>query len=418
MTPSTRRNALTLTLGATLAAASTVVGCGPSEAPPPPALAPEPSAADPCAFPAAPAATLDETAWQLFVAATCPSTGGHPLTFENWTEQSCFQDPANCPGEASAQRQLHASHLAVALAAVEGLPKNECSPMTGTSKAGPPPDSLKPFVPSNLSADAVFCEEVFVNDAEAAYIREPALGQSLLTLPQQAAYVASGQKIDFPAAAVEIKADWLPIGALDPTAFDCSKPTPELYTEVINGECYALVGMHISSKLFPNWLWATFEPQFPATNPNRCKPDLYSSCSDGFGSDPAASTGEATQQTPALKALMDAANLAPAFRNYRLVDVQDDFVDAETTKLGNSFVEFNAQVPAQQASCITCHFYAQFDSGQTPPCENPNFGPFPASGSFQGSPATGQPALPPGAWQNQDFSWLLGILSQPPCSQG
>lgn len=396
------RNAVVLALVGLAALA--FAGCGQDPTPPSPTPAPTPApVADACAFPTAPAATLEETAWQLFVAANCPSPGSpHPLTFENWTEQSCLQNPGSC-GEAAAakQRRLHASHLKENLA--NGL-SGDCSAMTTVASAKANAPSLVPFVPTNLAPGAQFCEEVFVNDSEAGYIQQPAPGHSLLTLTQQAAYVKSGSTIAFPTAAVEIKADWVPVNALSPAAFDCSKPSPEIYTETINGVCYALTGIHISSKLFPNWLWATFEPQFTATNPNRCKPDLYNSCSDPWGSNPAQSTGQPTQITPALAALMDQAKLAPAFRNYRLVGVQNDFVNSNTTPLGNSFVEFNAEVAAQQASCITCHSYARFDSSQTPPTENPNFGPFP------GDPATGQsPAAQP-PWQSQDFSWLLGIL--------
>lgn len=407
------RNAVVLALVGL--AALTFAGCGYQDPTPPPP-APTPAAtpasapvADACAFPTAPAATLEETAWQLFVASTCPTTGAHPLTFENWTEQSCLLNPGSCGGDTAAKkRRLHASHLKENLA--HGL-AGDCSPMTTVASAQKNAPSLVPFVPTNLASGAQFCEEVFVNQPEVDYIQQPAPGQSLLTLTQQAAYVASGATISFPTSAVEIKADWVPANALNPAAFDCSKPSPDIYTEVINGICYALTGVHISSKLYPNWLWATFEPQFTATNPNRCKPDLYNSCSDPWGSHPAESTGQPTQITPALAALMDQARLAPAFRNYRLVGVQNNFVDSNTTPLGNSFVEFNAEVPAQQASCITCHSYARFDSSQTPPQENPNFGPFP------GDPATGQsPAAQP-PWQSQDFSWLLGILPQQASTQ-
>ncbi|HET9766925.1 MAG TPA: hypothetical protein VFS60_08760 [Thermoanaerobaculia bacterium] len=388
-------------LAIALVVALTCAGC-PKE-PPPPAPTPTPvptAVADACAFPTAPAATLEETAWQIFVAATCPATGTHPLTFENWTEQTCLQNPASCTGEAAAKRQLHMSHLQAGL--LGGIPAGDCGAMTDAKAAKG--TSLAPFVPQNLAAGAKFCEEVFVNEAEVGYIQQPAPDQSLLTLTQQAAYVAGGATITFPTAAIEIKADWVPVNALSPAAFDCNNPTPDVYTEVINGDCYALSGIHVSSKLFPNWLWATFEPQFAGTNPNRCKPDLYSSCSDPWGSNPATSTGDKTELTAPLAALMDQAKLAAALRNYRLVGVQNDFVNANTTPLGNSFVEFNAQVPALQASCITCHSYAQFNSSTTPPQENPNFGPFP------NDPPTGQsPAAQP-PWKSQDFSWLLGIL--------
>ena len=178
--------------------------------------------------------------------------------------------------------------------------------------------------------------------------------------------------------------------------------------ETIGGKCYALAGIHISSKLYPNWLWATFEPQNTTTNPNRCNPKLYARCNDPWGSNPAASTGKPTAATKNLTNLMDQAGLAPEFRNYRLVGVQVEYDQPKGTHgLGNSFTEYNAQVGAQQASCITCHSYAMMNTaGTTPtPTENPNFGPFP------GTPAVGQPGQPPaGTWVRQDFSWLLGIM--------
>ncbi len=393
------RKAVVLSLAAW--AALTFAGC--SRGVKPPNLAPA-SSPLPCAeFPTKPAATLEETAWQIFVAATCPN----PVpVFETWVEQNNLNLP---PGEAAGKRHLHRSVLQAALAG--GLPSNDCGPMMTVPSAQQQAPSLVPFVPTNLANGAKFCEEVFANPAEVAYIREPVPGNSsysLLTLPGQAAYVKDVKPIEFPTKAIEIKADWLPASSLNPAAFDCKQASPDLHTETINGTCYALVGLHISSKLYPNWLWATFEPQFSASNPNRCKPSLYSSCNDPWGSSPAKSTGEKTGVTPALAKLMDEAGFprASAFRNYRLVGVQTGFVHKDTAPilLGNSFTEFNAGVGAQQASCITCHSYARFDSSKTPPQENPNFGPFP------GEPPVGpsHPAKAP--WQSQDFSWMLGIL--------
>lgn len=398
------RGALALPVAGVLAVAIAAVGPDrPSAAAPPAAAKP---ASDPCAFPAIAGLSSEETAWRIFVAATCPASGGMPLTFENWTEQSNLSASPSAAA-ATARHHLHGSLLA---AAHRGIPSGDCGAMTGTS-ASPAPPSLQPFVPKNLSAGAQFCEEVFVNDSEASYVREPAKGSSLLTLTQQAAYLSGGHTIKFPKAAIEIKADWLPMNALNAPAFDCKTPTPGLYTEVIDGTCYALVGMHISSKLHPKWLWATFEPQIAATNPNRCNPKLYSFCSDSWGSSPAKSSGKSTAQTPALKKLMAGAGLAAAFQNYRLVGIQTDFRDSKMTHMGNSFVEFNAGVPAQQASCITCHSYAQLNTAVTPPVENPNFGNFPGTPAV-GVPVTKQPPVPPGTWQSQDFSWLLGIQPQ------
>lgn len=358
----------------------------------------KPADVDACAFPTTATGSPEQLAWQIFVAAMCKSPDGsaYPLVFENWTEQTCISNPSapEC-GKDSDARQLHGSVLKTA-----GLPSGDCNAMATKTTKGLDP-SLLPFIPTNLAKGAKFCEEVFANQAEIAYIRE----KSLTTLAGQAAALP----IQFPTEAIEIKVDWLPVDALSTPEFSCDEPSDEIYTETINGDCYAMVGLHISSKLYPNWLWATFEPQFAATNPNRCNPDLYNSCSDPWGSDPATSTGEPTNRTPALEQLMRAAKLPKAFENYRLVGVQTDYVDAQTTLLGNSFVELNAEVPAQQASCITCHSYAQFDDSQTPPVENPNFGAFPKTPPT-GTPVTQQPPVPPGSWQSQDFSWMLGIM--------
>jgi hypothetical protein len=280
--------------------------------------------------------------------------------------------------------------------------------MTTTSNA---PKELLPFVPKNLSSGARFCEEVFADPNEARFVKAPAAGAALTNLSGQVAYAAGAGNIAFPTPSVEIKADWLPAGSVG-NAFNCTTPPDGLYVENVSGECYALVGIHISSKLLPNWLWATFEPQNTMTNPNRCNPDLYNSCNDPWGSNPATSTGANTGLTPALASLMTSANLPKALQNYRLVAAQSSYVAANNApvQLGNSFVEFNAQVLPHEASCMTCHSYAMVS---TKAQENPNFGPFPGL-PFIGTPGQAPPPAGGGTWVNQDFSWMLGIMPANP----
>lgn len=370
-----------------------------------------------CSLPTTPAASPEQTAWQIFTAVNCTTNG--QFAWESWTEQTCLLKPSTpgCANNAGKKRFLHASRLHVKAKAntngLQGL-SNDCSPMiTPASFSGknPPDSSLKPFVPKNLASTATFCEEVFVNDAEAAFIKTPpgaAAGVNLQTLKGQAAYIKSKGKLTFPTSAVELKIDWLPATSVTGSAsFNCTNNKPKgVFVDVIDGKCYALVGMHVSSKLYPNWLWATFEPQNSITNPNRCNPNLYSSCNDTWGSNPAVSTGKATAATKNLTNLMDQAGLPVEFRNYRLVGIQTTYSDpAGSKKLGNSFVEYNASVPAQQASCVSCHSYAMMNTATNPPTENPNFGAFP------GTPPIGTPGKPPaGNWVQQDFSWLLGIM--------
>jgi hypothetical protein len=159
--------------------------------------------------------------------------------------------------------------------------------------------------------------------------------------------------------------------------------------------------VHISSKLAPNWLWATFEPQSKVTNPNRCNPKLYSNCNDPWGSNPATSTGTATAPTPALAQLMTAAGLPKVFQNYRLVGTQTTFVTSSNQPilLGNSFTEFNAEVLPQQASCITCHSYAGVWT--TPSIAS--VGCCPASPPV-GTPPNGTTLI------KDDFSWILSFM--------
>lgn len=382
-------------------AASLYAGCsGPK---PPPELQ---AVTDPCALPTAPAATPEETAWKIFVAINCPSKdAATPLVWETWTEQTCIQtptDPACAAGRTS--RTLHASQLAKLLTTTTVPLSQECSSMLTTATAVGSLAPLAPFVPGNLAAAPLFCEEVFVNAAELAYTTAPAPGHTLTTLAGQNAYVTQVKAISFPTDAVEVKADWIPAASLvAPNNFDCTNPPPGIFTETINGQCYALAGMHISSKLYPNWLWATFEPQYANTNPNRCKPELYGECVDAWGSDPAKSQGADTAQTPALAALMAQAKLAPAFSNYRLTGAQTDFTNATVTELGSSFVEFNAQVLPHQASCITCHNSARFDNSTNPPTGGAGAPP-------AGSVNVGGPTPQPPNLVSEDFSWFLGIM--------
>ena len=363
------------------------------------------AAASSCTIPSAAASTPEETAWRIFVAINCKNPAGQ-LTWETWTDQACLDNPDDCPAG-----RLHGS-IAAQLARSETAnngPKRTggCEAMTTASSSTP--KGLLPFVPSNLSQSPVFCEEVTVNDAELNYGKQ----NGLLTVQGQMAYLKAGNAVAFPTPAIEVKADWVPAASFTNANFDCTQPSSDVYLEEIQGTCYALAGMHISSKLYPKWLWATFEPQYAITNPNRCKSDLYGSCNDSWGSSPPSSTGQPTSITPALQSLFTGAGTAftSSFSNYRLTGVQTEFSEPQINhgQLGSSFVEFNAEVPPGQASCITCHSYAQrtlvdgggFKAGQTPPG-----GPYVSTDNSVGTPS----APPAGTdFKSLDFSWFLGF---------
>jgi hypothetical protein len=279
--------------------------------------------------------------------------------------------------------------------------------------------------PSNLASNAVFCEEVFVSPAEASFVK-----RSLTTLIGQQAYGnAHSGVINFPGTGVnlirmgldslEVKVDWVPATSYNNPTFVCPDPTNTLYAETINGTCYALVGIHISSKVMPNWLWATFEPNSDITNPNRCDPKLYGACLDPWGttSTQPYGKGQVARQSALLHRAMAAAHLDAAFNNYFLTGVQTHFVsdDGRPTTLGNSFVEFNTAVAPGRSSCITCHKYAYFD-GKKPPRNTAE--------NYFGRPPLGWPSIGYACNKNQDgncapvvpnstsqdFSWMLGLM--------
>ena len=363
-------------------------------------------------------------AWNLFLQAMAPANGS--LTIETWTEQcQLSSDMVGCPSAASMAaaakaagngkvRILHGS----AMARSKKLEGSECSAMTTTAIGGYPP-------PSNLAPNATYCEEIFVSPVEAAFVKE-----NLTTLVDQQTYGnVRGRTINFPGTgtndprldldSLEVKVDWVPVSSYSNPTFACPDPTNSLYTETINGTCYALAAIHITSKVMPRWLWATFEPNNHITNPNRCDSELYGACFDPWGTTSAQryGRGQTAQQSSELRQAMAEAHLNPAFNNYFLTGLQTEFVDnyGKPTQLGNSFVEFNQGVPPGKSSCITCHQYAHFD-GKRPAQGKPesNFGKPP-----QGWPGIGyacnqnqngncMPELPSSTLQ--DFSWMLGLM--------
>jgi hypothetical protein len=348
---------------------------------------------DPCQLPTQAPDPKDsnavaETAWKIFVAVNCPANATQ-LVWETWTEQySLYTQPGQPVGN---PRRLHGSALNVILSAKSpgGAQAVELNPATGCQKLPRPPSNMPNSKTKPSFGD--FCEEVHLDPTAEAYIVQH--GYQFRAGQQQA--VTSSATIQFPTTAVEVKADWFPVGDFSPAQFSCSNPTPGLHTEMIAGGCYALVGMHISSKLLPDWLWATFEPQNKNTNPQRCSTKLFGPCIDRFGSSPATSKGGTTQQTPALAALMKRARLAPEFSNYRLDGAQIEFgTTHKPTLLGNSIIE-GETVPGLskgQASCISCHSASIINSAGI---EDPT------------KPVGPEPQLPTG-YMRRDFVWSLG----------
>jgi len=367
-------------------------------------------APSPCTFPTAPAATPEQTAWQLFVAANCPSNGSK-VAWENWIEQDDLYPASGemSPVEVAAlarttPKRLHGSVLASVLAPSPTKanllflsPNTQCNAMNGP--------------PSNVVPNAQICEEARLSPQAANFVTD----NGYQIRPGQTAAAQAGKDIEFPAPAVEVKVDWIPAASFK-TPFTCAKPPAGVHVETIDGVCYAMAGMHISSKLLTNWLWATFESQSMLTNPLRCM--TFGPCSDPWGSVPATSGGGAggfTQQSPALQALMKQANLAPEFSNYRLDGAQVNFMEPDgktDSYLGNSVIEGeNVGMTKNTASCITCHSVSSIKNDGTDGIKL--LGPAGKAGKLVGP----QYKFDPG-WIARDFVWSMDFAcpGRPRCT--
>ncbi len=351
------------------------------------------AAQNPCAPPSQISPTIEQTAWQLWVAATCPvNRTKYPyVVWENWIEQAQMYPttPKNglvVPNAAAAQgpasRMLHGSPLALV------KNRNLLSKVPGLL-GGADESCNKANTPPMGQPNLVICEEVRLNGLTEDYIA----GNDLWNRTGQAQTALYREKIEFPQPAVEIKADWVELSSI---GLNCKNLPPgfagSIHVEVINGNCFGLAGMHLISKLLNQWIWATFEPQNPTTNPNRCK---VLGCTDVFGSNPVVTHGANTALTNRLKALMYAANLPWEWFNYRLDGVQVGFFRPKL--LGNSIIEGeNAGVPLTQSSCITCHAVSSVKSNGTDGI------------TLLTSNPVGKPKpLPSVAWIRRDFVWSL-----------
>jgi hypothetical protein len=284
--------------------------------------------------------TPDQVAWQFFIQVNTRAGGsGNNATFETWaSDTDTFQVNPQFPATAAP--------LALREPAVPNLGR------VAAQRAG----QLLPAVPPGIGVT----EESRRNKEAFDFIVQNNLYKV------SGLIAAFGKTISFPAGAMEVKANWMPVSAIP--AFTQGRvalgDVPKLYhvNTGADGKPYAFVAMHIISKAVPNWTWATFEHQL---NPSRC--DIIG-CRDSFGAQTPVVQPNANQnrgypacaKTPALTAMINAANWDPAFANYCLKGSQTDFTDATglDVRLGNSVTE-NGFV--QQSSCITCHGRAAWD---------------------------------------------------------
>lgn len=323
------------------------------------AATPPQSSDNPCEFPNSTKGMSDaEVVWRLFVAATCPVANdpNAVVAWEKWQVQSQVFPPATQQLGAPPPSRFNPS----VLQQIMNPPKAGLLGLNlSTANCAPGNHPAYPHGPKRT-----ICEEVRLNPEAASYITS----NGLQTHAGQGSFVQKNGPLDFPVSAVELKADWIQLASMDPCDHPPQNPTVHVEKATDSTKnppvthCYALAGIHINSKLAPNWIWATWEPQDDTVNPMRC---YELGCNDPWGANPAAIPAKdgaprkrpTSNQTPAITALMKKAGLAPEWFNYRLDGVQGDYVDkGNPTLLGNSVTEAESVgLDLTQASCITCH---------------------------------------------------------------
>ncbi|WP_375414815.1 hypothetical protein [uncultured Bradyrhizobium sp.] len=289
----------------------------------------------------------DKLSWELFVQVTKPAatTGNNNVLFETWaSDEDTFQQNPLFPGSTSPP-------VCATGPAVEAAAPPPGGP--GVQLAGASPKILKvpalqrlapPRPGGQLEATVGGSEEVRRNQATFNFI----YCNKLYRQAGLKAAFAAGKPISFPTDSIEVKANWVPASSVEQLLYHVNTAS--------DGKQYALVSMHIISKLVPNWTWATFEHR---NNAGRCD---FIGCRDDFGAKMPlvkahGTTGQqypACEKTDALKAMFNAAGLPALWQNYCLKGSQVDFTTATgvPTLLGNSVTE-NGFV--NTSSCMSCH---------------------------------------------------------------
>jgi hypothetical protein len=295
----------------------------------------------------------DKSAWALFVLVNKPAAtpAQNNSVFETWAaNEDTFQPNPKFPGAAAppacGTQQVAALVTPTASPKILNVPALEA--------LAPRPPGVQPRVVPGATEDQP-SEEVRRNQAAFDFI---VCNKFQTKAGLRAAFVA-GQPISFPLDAIEVKANWKPVGNRSPTEYHVNTAS--------DGKRYALVAMHIISKKVPNWTWATFEHK---DNPGRCD---FIGCHDHFGAtvqdvDPhqaPAGRYDPCVKSPALKKMFSDAGLPPLWENYCLKGTQVDFTTATgvPTRLGNSVTEDGF---ADTSSCMTCHSRSAFNATGRP----------------------------------------------------
>lgn len=230
--------------------------------------------------------------------------------------------------------------------------------------------------------------ETRMNRATFEYLVERRLysfaGQQELLLP-------GAPPVDFPSDAMEVKASWRLLGPDEGERAMSRYFVRQVRVEGAADESLvmvALTGLHITSKVLPNWFWATFEHVDNAeTTRTRLRLPI-------------------PPDVAAMNTNMQRRLAGTRWGNYRLNAYQVEPVDREGRPLlaANSQIETHFQ---ESSSCLTCHALAAVGAPSQPRPEMFRLGPAGLKGPV------GQPserlfqAGNGGGFRSLDFVWSL-----------
>jgi hypothetical protein len=328
-----------------LAAVLGIAGCA-HEAAAPAAMPARVAAVHGPPAPVPPPRNSDAFIWELFTRFAAPAAPQQPspAMFETWaSDADTFSVRPRWPG-LDEPRQLRASALRGLTPLQRGIIDGPCAPHGST----PAP---------------CIAEETRRNRPQFDYI----VNHGLHTQAGLAAALARAFRVAMPAAAATVKGDWVAVQTLlewAPQLGSAGNVRKLYHTTTSASVEYALVALHVNSPQHPYWVWGTFEHHL---NPGRCD---GIGCFDSFGAENPAVLPDRRAahaqygpcpKTPALKAWMAEARLAPVWDNYCLKSTQVDHNagNGMPYALGQSVIErIVGQGNTSASSCVGCHAHA------------------------------------------------------------
>lgn len=164
---------------------------------------------------------------------------------------------------------------------------------------------------------------------------------------QQAALADPNFTFNFPTDAIEVKASWRILGQSD----DASRYWTAIgvywdNNHVLRSSRIGLTGLHITSKVLPNWVWITFEQ---VDNPTATFSYFLGKKGNALGPNPNYDTSLNT-----INRDFQAALQGTKWQYYKLMKVQEDYVDSSNQPILMSSTQMETYFQTM-SSCISCH---------------------------------------------------------------